>query len=112
MNGPPATQPATVDEEADLARQRRNALNVLEMAKKVAAAGDPMAAQKMLVDHIKKVCKHYGNHIFSYDVINETINPKTGELEDTPNRLTHQEVTPHRAHGFHGGGNAFGEQVP
>ena len=42
------------------------------------------AAEKMLRDHIAKVCKHYGNHIFSYDVINETINPKTGELEDTP----------------------------
>jgi endo-1,4-beta-xylanase len=43
-----------------------------------------IAAEKMLVDHIRKVCKRYGRHIFSYDVINETINPKTGELEDTP----------------------------
>ena len=42
------------------------------------------AAEKMLVEHISKVCKRYGNRIFSYDVINETINPKTGELEDTP----------------------------
>jgi len=42
------------------------------------------AAEKMLVNHINKVCKHYGNRIFSYDVINETIDPKTGELEDTP----------------------------
>jgi endo-1,4-beta-xylanase len=42
------------------------------------------AAEKMLVEHIRKVCKRYGNRIFSYDVINETINPKTGELEDTP----------------------------
>ena len=45
-----ATQPAPVDEEADLARQQRNALTVLEMAKKVVTAGDPMTAQKMLVD--------------------------------------------------------------
>ena len=42
------------------------------------------AAEKMLRDHIRKVCKRYGTRIFSYDVINETINPKTGALEDTP----------------------------
>jgi len=42
------------------------------------------AAEKMLRDHIIKVCKRYGKSIFSYDVVNETIDPKTGELEDTP----------------------------
>jgi len=42
------------------------------------------AAEKMLHGHIAKVCRRYGNRIFSYDVINETINPKTGALEDTP----------------------------
>jgi len=42
------------------------------------------AAEKMLVDHIKTVCQRYGNRIFSYDVINETFNPRTGKLEDTP----------------------------
>ncbi|GAA0554527.1 endo-1,4-beta-xylanase [Rhizomicrobium palustre] len=42
------------------------------------------AAEKMLRDHIFKVCKRYGNAIFSYDVINETIDSKTGELEPTP----------------------------
>ena len=42
------------------------------------------AAEKMLRDHIFKVCGRYGRRIFSYDVINETLNPKTGELEDTP----------------------------
>ena len=41
-------------------------------------------AEKMLRDHIFKVCKRYGKAIFSYDVINETIDPKTGELEPTP----------------------------
>jgi len=30
------------------------------------------------------VCKRYGSRIFSYDVINETFNAKTGELEETP----------------------------
>lgn len=42
------------------------------------------AAEKMLQEHIFKVCRRYGRRIFSYDVINETINPKTGALEDTP----------------------------
>ena len=42
------------------------------------------AAEKMLRDHIKTVCTRYGERIFSYDVINETIAPDTGELEDSP----------------------------
>ncbi len=42
------------------------------------------AAEKMLKEHIFKVCKRYGKDIFSYDVINETIDPKTGEFEPTP----------------------------
>ena len=42
------------------------------------------AAEKMLREHIFKVCRHYGRAIFSYDVINETLNPKTGQFEDTP----------------------------
>jgi endo-1,4-beta-xylanase len=39
------------------------------------------AAEKMLRDHIATVCGRYGKRIFSYDVINETIVPETGELE-------------------------------
>jgi endo-1,4-beta-xylanase len=35
----------------------------------------------MLRDHIATVCGRYGKRIFSYDVINETIVPETGELE-------------------------------
>lgn len=42
------------------------------------------AAEKMLTDHIKTVCTRYGKRIFAYDVINETISPPTGELEDSP----------------------------
>ncbi|MDE2500689.1 MAG: endo-1,4-beta-xylanase [Alphaproteobacteria bacterium] len=41
------------------------------------------AAERMLRDHIFKVCRRYGKRIFSYDVINETINQQTGELNDT-----------------------------
>jgi endo-1,4-beta-xylanase len=42
------------------------------------------AAEKMLRDHIKTVCTRYGERIFSYDVINETIAPDTGTYEDSP----------------------------
>ena len=40
-------------------------------------------AERMLTDHIKTVCSRYGTRIFSYDVINESISPATGELEDS-----------------------------
>jgi endo-1,4-beta-xylanase len=40
-------------------------------------------AERMLREHINTVCGRYKGRIFAYDVINETINPKTGELEDT-----------------------------
>jgi endo-1,4-beta-xylanase len=43
-----------------------------------------LTAEKMLRDHIKTVCTRYGDRIFSYDVINETIAPATGELEESP----------------------------
>ena len=39
------------------------------------------AAEKMLRDHIRTVCTRYGERIFSYDVINETIAPDTGDFE-------------------------------
>ena len=42
------------------------------------------AGQKWLRDYIQRVCTHYGDQIHSWDVINETIDPKTGELRDTP----------------------------
>ncbi len=41
------------------------------------------ATERFLVDHIHTVCRRYGKRIFSYDVVNETVSPKTGELEDT-----------------------------
>lgn len=43
-----------------------------------------VAAEKFLGDHIKTVCSRYGEHIFSYDVVNESIAPATGEMEDSP----------------------------
>jgi len=42
------------------------------------------AAEKMLQGHIKTVCSRYSERIFSYDVVNETIAPATGDFEDSP----------------------------
>ena len=47
-------------------------------------ANPATTAEKMLREHIKTVCSRYGERIFSYDVINETIAPDTGELEESP----------------------------
>lgn len=41
-------------------------------------------AERMLRSHITTVCKRYGERIFSYDVVNETIAPATGEFEESP----------------------------
>lgn len=41
------------------------------------------AAEKMLTGHINTVCRHYGKAIFSYDVINETIDRHTGVINPT-----------------------------
>lgn len=37
-------------------------------------------AEKMLRDYIAKVTEHYGARLTSWDVVNETIDPKTGEV--------------------------------
>lgn len=49
----------------------------------VAALTAP-AAEKFLRDYIQRVCTHYAARIFSWDVVNETVDPKTGQLRDTP----------------------------
>jgi endo-1,4-beta-xylanase len=40
------------------------------------------AAEKLLTDHIKAVCAHYPE-IRSWDVVNETVDPDTGQIRDT-----------------------------
>jgi endo-1,4-beta-xylanase len=40
------------------------------------------AAEKMLVEHIRRVCTRYGARIGSWDVVNEGIDHKTGQLRD------------------------------
>lgn len=39
-------------------------------------------AEKMLRDYIATVTNHYGDRLTSWDVVNETIDPKTGEVRE------------------------------
>jgi endo-1,4-beta-xylanase len=41
-------------------------------------------AERYLRDYIQRVCAHYGDQIHSWDVVNETIDPSTGQMRDTP----------------------------
>lgn len=38
------------------------------------------APEKLLRQHVQSVCGHFGKDIFSYDVINEAVDPKDGAL--------------------------------
>ena len=42
------------------------------------------AAEQYLRDYIRRVCTHYGEQIYSWDVVNETVDPQTGRVRDTP----------------------------
>ena len=37
-------------------------------------------AERLLVEHVSTVCGHFGDIVSSYDVVNEAVDPKTGEL--------------------------------
>ena len=41
------------------------------------------AAEAMLLDHVRTVCRRYGTKIYSYDVVNEAVQPETGKIRDT-----------------------------
>ncbi len=41
------------------------------------------AAEAMLIDHVRTVCRRYGTKIYSYDVVNEAVQPETGAIRDT-----------------------------
>lgn len=41
-------------------------------------------AERILREHITAVCTHYGKRIFTYDVVNETVDENTGEIRQTP----------------------------
>ena len=40
-------------------------------------------AERLLVNHIETVCRRYGSRIYSYDVVNEAVQPETGLIRDT-----------------------------
>ena len=42
------------------------------------------AAEKFVRDYIQRVCSHYREQIYSWDVVNETIDPQTGQVRETP----------------------------
>ena len=41
------------------------------------------AAEAMLVGHVRTVVRRYGTKIYSYDVVNEAVQPETGRIRDT-----------------------------
>jgi endo-1,4-beta-xylanase len=40
-------------------------------------------AGQLLAGHVRTVCRRYGERIYSYDVVNEAVQPETGEIRDT-----------------------------
>ena len=41
-------------------------------------------AEAYLREYVQRVCTHYGDQIHSWDVVNETVDPKSGQVRDTP----------------------------
>jgi endo-1,4-beta-xylanase len=41
------------------------------------------AAAAMLTEHVRTVARRYGSKIYSYDVVNEAVDPETGEIRNT-----------------------------
>jgi len=40
-------------------------------------------AERLLTEHVRTVCRRYGTKIYSYDVVNEAVQPETGAIRDT-----------------------------
>jgi endo-1,4-beta-xylanase len=40
-------------------------------------------AEQLLINHVRTVCSRCGDRIYSYDVVNEAVQPETGEIRDT-----------------------------
>jgi endo-1,4-beta-xylanase len=45
--------------------------------------GSAAEAEKLLIDHVRTVCGRYGTRIYSYDVVNEAVQPESGAIRDT-----------------------------
>ena len=43
----------------------------------------PAQAERLLTTHVETVCRRYGKRIYSYDVVNEAVQPETGAIRDT-----------------------------
>ena len=43
----------------------------------------PAEAERLLVNHVETVCRRYRGKIYSYDVVNEAIQPETGAIRGT-----------------------------
>ncbi|HEX8063435.1 MAG TPA: endo-1,4-beta-xylanase [Allosphingosinicella sp.] len=41
------------------------------------------AAEALFTGHVRTVCRRYGTRIYSYDVVNEAVDPETGAIRDT-----------------------------
>lgn len=41
-------------------------------------------AERLLREHITTVCSHFGKKVFTYDVVNETVDETNGEIRQTP----------------------------
>ena len=45
--------------------------------------GSAAEAERLLAAHVQTVCRRYGGRIYSYDVVNEAVQPETGAIRDT-----------------------------
>ena len=45
--------------------------------------GSGTEAERLLAAHVQTVCRRYGGRIYSYDVVNEAVQPETGAIRDT-----------------------------
>ena len=45
--------------------------------------GSAAEAERLLTTHVQTVCRRYGKRIYSYDVVNEAVQPETGAIRDT-----------------------------
>ncbi|WP_084581951.1 endo-1,4-beta-xylanase [Sphingomonas azotifigens] len=59
------------------------------------------AAEQLLTRHIETVCTRYGRRIGSYDVVNETVDEKTGGLRETSLSRAFGGTEPMLDHAFH-----------
>ena len=45
--------------------------------------GSAAEVERLLTAHVRTVCRRYGTRIYSYDVVNEAVQPETGQIRST-----------------------------